>query len=879
MAGHREMDESPVDEPREPRRGSRRTDAGDPETEGSRLRRLPDRRKEQAPGEGEEEQRQWYGKLWDHLETVMKKWERAIGEEEKEAQDREALKTLAWVRSQVDKEPVKDGCRETWRKLEEYTQICWKEVEKAVRQAEERCRTKRKEERRMEEWNEKRMRKVERGLKELKTARKIGSKEAELADEILEEIIEMEKWGDRRTGPGSTPEHARYKKDCKRCSESLEKRNGRGPKKNGGHENARRKEAQRRRDEGKRGAGKKGKPSRIQTRVLRQKRGLPTNLELTHSPTTIEWEEEEDMDGANSQTGSERDYESAEDEEAELGETLGQLLSEQVQRELPQVREEADPAMCPSCGKSFRGKRGVRTHQQRTEACKEQAGMLPMMIPPSVLATGLFGISRVKKGVEKGLDEIRKGVRKGLDEIEGGVKKGLKENKKELEKLEKEGKKERERARKERMRTIPEESDEEETVVMAPLITKNQTAHYQPWTHSDVNGLISRLPVLHEGAGRWISRLESETQGRNLAVGDIKYLLGLILGKADTEAVLERVKLERLMDISMDALCFDGYRNRVWKALREAYPNQYSPSAVWIEKLKDSDNPAAFVEKAAQEWTIRMEQRPEDSGPLTMQFRRAVMDALPKEVRTQLESDWRLAAMPKEEFRLAVVHHVTLYRQGKEKEEQQEKEAIRKLTHVQLQEAKGAKKAATQAPVMPATALSSRATTTSGTATNNAATYGATTSDDATTTYAAHGANMATSALWTPATTATETTMVSTKGQRRIPPGKRRTRQRRLWKRTIPRSAGSRKRHPMLDVWRNGTHLQGLPDKNRRPGQPRRTGKSRANVRRKLCSPTRESPAADAGTLWPSLPLRGKLELTRPRKPRGGSVPRPDKGG
>jgi len=383
-----------------------------------------------------------------------------------------------------------------------------------------------------------------------------------------------------------------------------------------------------------------------------------------------------------------------------------QSIEDELQRE-QQAAGDTDPSVCPHCRRTYNGRRGVTTHLQKNQECGKRAKMCPIMIPSSVLATGLFGISRMKKGVEKGLDEIRKGVRKGLNEIEGEVKRGLKENKKELEKLEKEGRKERERVQKEKARkgVISEESDTEEMAVMAPLITKSGSAHYQPWAHSDVSGLIARLPVLHEGAGRWINKLESETQGRDLAVGDMKCLLSLILGKADTEAVLDKEGLGYLMtDAKLDAWCFDQIRPRVWKALRAAYPNQYSPSAVWIEKLKDSDNPAAFVERAAQEWTIRMEQRPEDSGPATMQFRRAVMDALPKEVRTQLENDWRLAIMPKEEFRMAVVHQVTLYRQGKDREEQQEREATRKLTHVQLQEAKGAKKAATQAPVMPTTA-------------------------------------------------------------------------------------------------------------------------------------------------------------------------------
>lgn len=376
--------------------------------------------------------------------------------------------------------------------------------------------------------------------------------------------------------------------------------------------------------------------------------------------------------------------------------------------------EEPEPRMtqdiqvkCPVCNRFFKGEKGYQVHRQRAtnERCRDGQAMCyvqaadgsqMVMIPPALIALGFQNITKIKKGVGKGLSTIRRGMTKGLNEIESGVKKGLDKTKKELQKEEKEGKKVGKRARDPR----DTESDED-TYTMAPLIVKGKAAHYQPWTHTDVEGLIQRLPVLQEGAGAWITSFENETVGKTLALGDIKFVLSKILGKAEAESALYSVSLHNIMDDpSRDSEPFDDYRSRAWKALRQAYPNRYTPGAVCVEKLKDEENPVAFVEKATQLWRARMEQDPDATSATQAQFRLAVMNALPKKVKAQLEGDWRLGVMTKGEFRTAVAHFVTLYRREQEEKKQIGEEAAQKLIQIQIQDAKAARKAAIQAPVL-----------------------------------------------------------------------------------------------------------------------------------------------------------------------------------
>ena len=74
---------------------------------------------------------------------------------------------------------------------------------------------------------------------------------------------------------------------------------------------------------------------------------------------------------------------------------------------------------------------------------------------------------------------------------------------------------------------------------MMPLITLPMQ-HYQPWGHTDVAGLISRLPLLQDSAAVWVTQFENETEGKTLCLGDIKALLGQILTKETARTIFDK---------------------------------------------------------------------------------------------------------------------------------------------------------------------------------------------------------------------------------------------------------------------------------------------------------------------------------------------------
>ncbi len=114
-----------------------------------------------------------------------------------------------------------------------------------------------------------------------------------------------------------------------------------------------------------------------------------------------------------------------------------------------------------------------------------------------------------------------------------------------------------------------------------PILIKGAQGQYVPWASQDLEGLVTHLPDIHKGAGKWIKVFEEETVGKLFAVGDIKALLAKIMGGAKMEEILQASNLNRAVDSHyMDGTVFDAYRPAVWQALRAEYPIRLDPKSL-----------------------------------------------------------------------------------------------------------------------------------------------------------------------------------------------------------------------------------------------------------------------------------------------------------
>ncbi len=226
-----------------------------------------------------------------------------------------------------------------------------------------------------------------------------------------------------------------------------------------------------------------------------------------------------------------------------------------------------------------------------------------------------------------------------------------------------------------------------------PILIKQGHAQYIPWAGQDLDTLVSRLPDIHEGAGKWIRTFEEETTGKLLALGDIKALLAKCLGASKMNDILKQSSLLQAVDRPQaDGVSFDKHRRDIWLTLRTEYPMQTDPGFLKGEPMEETENPTTYIQKQLRRWKEELERDPERDKVLTALFRTAIVEAMPSAVKVKLEDVVGLNSKTHKEFRDHVVHAVEQYRRQESKVKIQEKELQRKLTQLQLEELLNKKK-------------------------------------------------------------------------------------------------------------------------------------------------------------------------------------------
>ncbi|KAL0148946.1 hypothetical protein M9458_055750 [Cirrhinus mrigala] len=220
-----------------------------------------------------------------------------------------------------------------------------------------------------------------------------------------------------------------------------------------------------------------------------------------------------------------------------------------------------------------------------------------------------------------------------------------------------------------------------------PILIKQGHAQYIPWASQDLDTLLSRLPDIHEGAGKWIRTFEEEITGKHLALGDIKALLAKCLGASKMNNILKQSGLLQAVDRPQaDGVSFDKHRRDIWKTLRAEYPMQTDPGFLKGEPMGEAENPTTYIQRQLRCWKEELERDPEQDKVLTALFRTAIVEAMPATVKAKLEDVVGLNSKTHKEFRDHVVHAVEQYRKQELKIKNQEKELRRKLTQLQPEE-------------------------------------------------------------------------------------------------------------------------------------------------------------------------------------------------
>lgn len=220
---------------------------------------------------------------------------------------------------------------------------------------------------------------------------------------------------------------------------------------------------------------------------------------------------------------------------------------------------------------------------------------------------------------------------------------------------------------------------------MLPVIVKGQHLEYKPWQNTDMSDILEKLPILQDGAHPWISKLEEIMVGTHAAIGDIKRLLANILGVPAMEEIFQRAGLNRYVGTSVnDSELFAANRGRVWKSLKDTFPTNVHPDNILIEPLGRDENLRAYVSRAHQIWRNITGHDPDDNQMERSILRSKIQKGLPIPVRSKLAEVVGLGSMTKSVYTDHVAHQVELHRKKEHDLKEQDQEALRKLTQLQL---------------------------------------------------------------------------------------------------------------------------------------------------------------------------------------------------
>ncbi|XP_056441066.1 uncharacterized protein LOC130378202 [Gadus chalcogrammus] len=219
-----------------------------------------------------------------------------------------------------------------------------------------------------------------------------------------------------------------------------------------------------------------------------------------------------------------------------------------------------------------------------------------------------------------------------------------------------------------------------------PILVKGQHVHYQPWGSQDLEGVISKLPNIHNGASKWIRTFEELTVGKLKAVGDLKALLARVLGLSKMESVLRNGGLD-IMDGMHDGTTLDYYRVAMWTTLRREFPTHIDHKNMRGLPINDTENPASYLQAQLDRWRLETNEDPEIHPVFSVMFRNSVIEILPSPIKVKLDDVVGLVTnKTHREFCDHVVHAVDKYRQNEHKIQEQSKEVQSKLSQLQLEE-------------------------------------------------------------------------------------------------------------------------------------------------------------------------------------------------
>lgn len=200
-----------------------------------------------------------------------------------------------------------------------------------------------------------------------------------------------------------------------------------------------------------------------------------------------------------------------------------------------------------------------------------------------------------------------------------------------------------------------------------PLLTVGTQQQYKPWGHSDMNAVLSKLPDISRGGQRWLTKLTLLTHGTDLAVGDLRALLGAIMSKTK----MAQIEEEAYITDSDNEESLLKHITSLSRALTKLYPTPKVTYQSIRFKIKPGESASAYLHRYETEWEDQTGENPDASSLCQEFYRQAVIKGVPGSAAIAIENSPDMSGGEGELWVRHFIHHVdkTMERQGKEESE------------------------------------------------------------------------------------------------------------------------------------------------------------------------------------------------------------------
>ena len=215
-----------------------------------------------------------------------------------------------------------------------------------------------------------------------------------------------------------------------------------------------------------------------------------------------------------------------------------------------------------------------------------------------------------------------------------------------------------------------------------PLVAKSDGKQvYQPFSFTDMNSILEKMPAPTAGGGKWMDRFSQLTNDWTLCMGDWRGLIGHQLPTHEQQ----RIELAANTVNTPDDQLFCPMATRLGRVMRNIYPVPDGALHFLSFVRKEGESVPEFLMRCRSVWTEMAGSPPTQDKFQTSLFRKAILDGMPKVVQGKMRDNPDLICCDTDQWEKHLTHFV---HQEEEKQKDLESDQATKkaqLLNIQLE--------------------------------------------------------------------------------------------------------------------------------------------------------------------------------------------------